>query len=140
MRFTLPQLVGALSPLSLLLACASMGGTAGSPNVITAPELARTGSGSAYDAVRRIRPEMLRTRAPGSLQLWSASHPLVAVDNALTGGVEVLRAIPAADVTRIEYIDSWRASKKYGLQLPDGIVLVSKRTGSAAELSLNDQR
>jgi hypothetical protein len=140
MRSILPQLVGALSSLSLLLACASMGGTAGSPNVITAPELARTRSGSAYDAVRRIRPEMLRTRAPGSLQLWSASHPLVAVDNTLTGGVEVLRAIPAADVTRIEYIDSWKASKKYGLQLRDGIVLVARRTGSATELSMKDQR
>src|SRR5262245_2893438 len=52
---TLPRLVGALSPLPILLACASGGAQA---NVITAPELSRSSAANAYDAIRRVRPEM----------------------------------------------------------------------------------
>jgi hypothetical protein len=139
MRLTLPQLVGALSPLPLLLACASMGGTGHDSNVITAPELARSRSATAYDAVRSIRPEMLRNRQPGSLQLWSSSNPVIAVDNTLIGGVDVLRGIPTAHVARIEYLNSWKAGKKYGVEARDGIVLVATRADSAAQLSIKEQ-
>jgi hypothetical protein len=104
-------------------------------NVITAPELSRSTARSAYDAIRQVRPELLRSRDAGSVIYFKARAPLVAVDNTLIGGVEVLRSLPAANVTRIEYVDSWAAAKTYGVRRGDGIIFVETRPDSMAELA-----
>jgi hypothetical protein len=135
MRLTLSRLAGVVSPLPILIACAAGGATAQSANVITAPELARSRATNTYDAIRQTRPELLRERAPGSLMLFSARHPAVAVDNVLVGGIETLQAIPPGDVARIEYVSAWKATKKYGPGFSEGIMLVEKRTGSDVDLS-----
>jgi outer membrane cobalamin receptor len=132
MWLSLPRLEGALSPLPILIACASGGTTA---NVITAPELSRSRATSAYDAIRQIRPELLRTRDPGALVYFKASQPLVAVDNTLVGGVDVLRAIPVNKVARIEYVNAWKAAKMYGSGFGNGIMLIETRPGSEPELA-----
>jgi hypothetical protein len=139
MWFTIPRFVGALSPLPMLIGCA-LGGASGSQNVIATPALERTKAKSAYDAIRRIRPEMLRTRSPGSLMLFAASRPAVAIDNNVVGGIEALQATPVKEVARIEYVNSWKAAKAFGVEFPDGIVLVTTRTGSQPALSLNSAR
>ena len=140
MRLTLPRLVKALTPLPVLIACATGVATGQNPNVITAPDVAHTRAATAYDAVGQIRPEMFRYRSPGSLQLFSTSQAAVVVDNALLGGIEVLRGIPAADVARIEYLNSWKTAKKYGLESRDGIILVATRDSSRAQLSMTGSR
>ena len=127
------RLVAALSPLPFLLACASAG--ARDPDVITAPELSVGASGSAYDAIRRIRPEMLRTRDPGTMVYFKYGRPAVAVDNTLLGGVEVLRRLPAGRVTRVEFVNSWAAAKRYGMEFGDGLMLVETRPDSASEVA-----
>jgi hypothetical protein len=132
MWLSLPRLVGALSPLPILIACASGGTTA---NVITAPELSRSRATSTYDAIRQIRPELLRTRDPGTLVYFKASRPLVAVDNTLVGGVEVLRAIPVQKVARIEFVNAWLAAKRYGTGFGNGLMLIETRPDSAPELA-----
>lgn len=134
MWLTLPRLVGALSPLPILIACASGAATPRDPNVITAPELSRSRAANTYDAIRHIRPELLRSREPGSLLFFTPRRPAVAVDNTLVGGVEVLRAIPINQVARIEYLSAWEAAKRYGSGFENGIVLVAKQTGSEPEL------
>ncbi len=131
---SLSRLVGAVSPLSILIACASGGATARDANVITAPELSRSGATNAYDAIRQIRPELLRTRDPGSLVYFKANRPAVAVDNTLVGGVEVLRAMPLDTVARIEYVSAWQATKRYGSSLGNGVMLIETRSVSEAEL------
>lgn len=133
MRFTLSRLAGMVSPLPILIACAS--GGAHDANVITAPELARSKASNTYDAIRQTRPELLREREPGSLMLFSARHPAVAVDNILVGGIETLQAIPPGDVARIEYVNSWTAAKRYGPGFREGIMLVQKKTQSEVGLS-----
>jgi hypothetical protein len=135
MRLTLSRLAGVVAPLPILIACAAGGATAQSANVITAPELARSRATNTYDAIRQTRPELLRERAPGSLMLFSARHPAVAVDNILVGGIETLQAIPPGDVARIEYVSAWQATKRYGPGFSEGIMLVEKRSGSEVGLS-----
>jgi hypothetical protein len=130
MWLNLPRLVGAISPLPILIACAS----GGAANVITAPELSRSRATNAYDAIRQIRPEVLRTRDPGSLAFFKPNRPAVAVDNTLVGGVEVLRAMPLDTVARIEYVSAWEAAKRYGSSLENGVVLIETRSISEAEL------
>jgi hypothetical protein len=103
-------------------------------NVITAPELSRSGAENAYDAIRRVRPELLRTREPGSVMFFTARRPAVAVDDSLAGGVEALRVISVDEVARIEYANAWQAAKRYGSGFENGIVLVTKRPGSEPAL------
>ena len=110
------------------------GTTARDANVITAPELSRSRATNAYDAIRQIRPELLRTRDPGSLAYFKTNRPAVAVDNTLVGGVEVLRAMPLDTVARIEYVSAWKAAKRYGSSLGNGVMLIETRSVSEAEL------
>jgi hypothetical protein len=137
MRLTIGKLAGAIAPLPILLACASSGATGQDLNVITAPELAQGKAGSTYDAIRHIRPEMLRSRDPGSLMLFKARNPAVAVDNKILGGVETLRGIPAHQVARLEYVSAWKATNRYGRTFKDGIVLVQTRDSSGSQLSIS---
>jgi hypothetical protein len=131
MWFSLPRLVGAISPLPILLACAS----GGAANMITGPELSRSRATNAYDAIRQIRPELLRTRDPGSLVYFKTNRPAVAVDNTLVGSVEALRAMPLDTVARIEYVSAWEAAKRYGSSFENGVVLIETRSVSGAELA-----
>jgi hypothetical protein len=135
MRRTLARLGGALSPLPILIACASGGSMGGDPNVITAPELSQSQAATAYDAIRQIRPEMLRNRDSGTLLLFSARRPVVAVDDSVAGGVDVLRALPTHEVGRIEYVSAWEAGKRYGPGFGNGLVLVARRTAPAPKLA-----
>jgi hypothetical protein len=132
MWLTFPRLVAALAPLPILVGCASSGFNR---NVITAPELSRTRAMSAYDAIRHIRPELLRTRDPGTLVYFKASRPLVAVDNTLVGTVDLLRAIPVAKVARIEFVNGWKATKLYGSGFGNGVMLIETRPDSAPQLA-----
>jgi hypothetical protein len=137
MRLSIAKLAGAIAPLPILLACASTGATGQDLNVITAPELARAEAGSTYEAIRHIRPEMLRSRDPGSLMLFKALRPAVAVDNKVLGGIETLRGIPADQVARLEYVSASKATSRYGRTFRDGIVLVQTRDSSGGQLSLS---
>jgi len=130
MRVTFATLAGAVAVVPVLLACAQAGAMGHDPNVITAPELARSRQSNAYEAIVHLRPEMLRARGSGSLMLFSSRRPSVAVDNELVGGIEVLRSIRVENVTRLEYVDTWKAAKRYGLNLQDGVVLVTKDTAT----------
>jgi len=133
MWLSLPRLAGVLSPFPILIACASNG--ANDANLITAPELSRSKAPNAYDAIREIRPEMLRTRDPGTVVYFKARQPLVAVDNTLVGGVEVLRTLPIGKVARIEYVDSWVAAKRYGTGFGNGVMLIETRADSEPDFA-----
>jgi hypothetical protein len=133
MWLSLPRLVGVLSQVPILIACASAG--ASKANVITAPELSHSKARNAYDAIRQIRPDMLRTRDPGTMVYFKARQPLVAVDNTLVGGVDVLRTLPTNKVARIEYVNSWLAAKRYGPGFGHGVMLIETRADSEAEFA-----
>ncbi|HEX5575796.1 MAG TPA: hypothetical protein VFX42_07995 [Gemmatimonadales bacterium] len=133
MWLSLSRLVGVISPFPTLIACASAG--ARDANVITAPELDHSTARNAYDAVREIRPEMLRSRDPGTVMYFNAGQPLVAVDNVLIGGAEVLRTLPTRKVARIEYVNSWVATKRYGREFGKGVMLIETQADSKPEVA-----
>jgi hypothetical protein len=136
MRFTFSKLAGALSPLPILLVCASGVARAQDVNVITASELAGSRAENTYQAIRQIRPELLRSRESGSLMLFEVRHPSVALNNSLVGGVEALRSIPVDQVTRLEYLSAWEAGNRYGTTFRDGIMLVQTRDSLGDQLSM----
>jgi hypothetical protein len=130
---SLPRLMGVLSPFPIFIACASAG--AHDANVITAPELSRSKARNAYEAIHQIRPEMLRTRAPGSMVYFKARQPVVAVDYNLVGGVALLRSLPTGKLARIEYVNSWMAAKRFGTGFGDGVMLIETRADSEPEFA-----
>lgn len=132
---SVPRLVGAIALFPALFACAS-GARLQESNVITAPELARSRAANAYDAIRRLRPEMLRTRGSGTLTYFAVRTPAVAVDDTLVGGLEVLRTLDIEHVARIESVSPWLAAKRYGSTFGDGIVLVTQRSDEEIARSL----
>ena len=132
MWISLPRLAGVLSQFPILIACASAGADA---NVITAPELSRSKARNAYDAIQQIRPELLRTRDAGTMVYFKARRPIVAVDNTLVGGIDVLRTLPASKVSRIEYVNTWVAAKRYGTGFGNGIMLIETRADSEPEFA-----
>lgn len=133
MWLSFARLAGILSPFPILLACASAG--ARDANVITAPELSRSTARNTYDAIRQIRPEMLRARDPGTVVYFKARQPVVAMDNTIVGGIEVLQTLAPRKVVRIEYVDSWLAAKRYGPGFGNGLVLIETRADSAPEFA-----
>jgi hypothetical protein len=136
MRLTFSKLAAALSAVPILVACASGSAAGQASNVITAPELAGSRAGSTYQAIRHIRPEFFRSRDNGSLMLFNARRPAVAVDNTLVGGIEVLRTIPVDQVVQLEYVSAWKAANRYGMTFRDGILLVQTRDNSGDQLSI----
>jgi hypothetical protein len=78
---------------------------------------------------------MLRTRDPGALVYFKPSQPLVAVDNTIVGGVDVLRTLPTDKVARIEYVNAWAAAKRYGTGFGNGLIRIETRADSEPEFA-----
>ncbi len=130
MWHTFIRLAAGLS-VPVLLAGAAEPAAAQDRVVITAPELARRGASTVYDAIRRLRPQLLRTRPSGYLLYFTERRPLVAVDEEVKGGLEVLQDMPVGEVARVEYIDARGARQRYGIEVADGLVLVVKASALA---------
>jgi hypothetical protein len=94
--------------------------------VITAPELAGSGASTVYGAIRRLRPQLLRARPSGSLLYFSERRPVVAVNEEVKGGLEVLQDMPVGEVALVQYVDARGAKQRYGIEAADGLVLVVK--------------
>jgi hypothetical protein len=125
-----------LSSLLLILvvsACAS-GGTGssggGNPNQISAEQLRELDPEglSAYEVVRRLRPNWLRTRATATFGGGaSAPLPRVVLDGAPGGDVSDLERIRAVEVAGMDFLSASDATTRFGTNYPAGAVLVRTR-------------
>ncbi len=126
-RMVIPVVLLAVAGLS---ACATTGTGSSSgrrTDVITAEEIAQQdGLRTAYDVIRRLRPQFLRRRGVASLSA-SSDDIVVYLDGIRTGGVEVLRNIDAATVREIRRINSRDATTKYGTGHSQGAIEVVTR-------------
>jgi hypothetical protein len=122
---TVIRLAAGLS-VPVLLAGAAEPAAAQDRVVITAPELARSGASTVYDAIRRLRPQLLRARPSGYLMYFTERRPVVAVNEEVKGGLEALQDMPIDEVALVEYLDSRGAKQRYGIEAADGLMLVVK--------------
>lgn len=119
------RLAALLVPTLLLVlsgACASTGsGTVrSSSSVITEEELAPMVAFTVYEAVRRLRPRWLQSRAPGQ-------QAVVFLNDTRIGGVEELRLIEAREVVRIRYRSGPDATTRYGTGYGGGTIEIVSR-------------
>ena len=119
----------------LLAACGTGAAPAGvtpvvlDSHVITAPELRQTHAAHAYEAVKRLHPEYLRTRGPSSIMNENAMGPAVFVDRMYLGSIAVLADLPIGDVQSIRFVSAWDATTTYGEGYSNGVIEVTTKRG-----------
>ena len=95
-------------------------------SVITSPEIERTHAQSAFDLVRRTRPNFLASRGFTTIHGNSSNLPTVYVDGVRYGQIGTLNDIPASSIAEIRL---YRASEsaQFGLGNTGGVLRVRTR-------------
>lgn len=124
MRRSLLPVLAALA----FAACASSGGTGStSPrdrNLITAEEISALNVATAFDVVRQLRPEFLRSRGTMSMRQADSEYAIVYMNGMRLGGPEQLHQIRATDVQAIRYISAADATTRWGTGHTGGVIEV----------------
>lgn len=97
--------------------------------VISAEELATTAELNAFDAVRRLRPMWLRIRGRVSLSLQERAGVRVYINGSRRGQLNALRDFRATDIESITYLSAPEATLRFGIDHPDGAILVILKSG-----------
>jgi hypothetical protein len=103
------------------------GASGTSRDVITAEALADYQNRTVLDALRRMRPNWLRSRVPSGG--GGAMPVLVFVDGVRRGSVPLLSTYQCSNVADIRYIPGPRAMMVYGDIAYSGAILIRTKTG-----------
>ncbi len=117
-------------------ACASSGASktettsvSSDRSLITEAELPTSGTESAYDAIRRLRPDFLRVRPAQSYNLQPdagasgpAPAPSLIVNGQRAGELSDLRQIAATSLKSVRYYNIEQAKRKFGMQYAGGAI------------------
>lgn len=97
----------------------------GGSNLILEGEIAASPDENAYDVVQRLRPAMLRPRAPSGTSEGEGGGIVVYLDNVRLGGTESLRNVQRQAVKEIRFINAGDATLRFGTGHPSGAILVT---------------
>jgi hypothetical protein len=90
---------------------------------LDASEIAASGESTAYDALERLRPMLLR-----SIRTSSDLHErIVYLDGLKLGGIEQLRNIAAAGVAEIRAVNGIEATALFGTGNSAGAIIVTSK-------------
>ena len=123
-------LASAIALIVLLGACGSATTGKVAPrnrNLITSDEIVQSNAAPAYEAVKRLRPEFLRTRGVTSTHSMQAPTPVVYVDGSLYGALGALNNITASSILSIEYLNAMDATQRFGIGHDAGAIMVVTR-------------
>jgi hypothetical protein len=96
--------------------------------VIVEAEVAAAGVTNALEAVQRLRPAMLRSRAGGASQSNPQGEPIaVYLDGVKVGGPEQLVSVTALAVKEIRFINAADATTRFGTGHPSGAIMVTTK-------------
>jgi hypothetical protein len=114
--------------LLLLVACASSpSGSTRDRTLITQREIEESALLDAFEIVRALRPEFLRTRGTSSFRVTDPVEAQVYVDGVRTGNPDTLRRLPRDVLREIRYIDAREATTRYGTGHGAGAILVATK-------------
>jgi hypothetical protein len=120
----------------LFARCASRTGVvpaSSASEAITRVEITKSQAFNAYDAIRILRPNMLRERGRATIRGNDIREPLVYLDNQRMGGISFLRDIPVTEIFEIRYYTAAQAQIKWGNGHPQGVIQVlTVRTSTPA--------
>lgn len=118
------SMVFALALAFGLVGCASAGGGGSRPagssmTRIVRAELSELPEMNALQAIERLRPRWLQSRAGDVVQLY--------VDGSRRGNVADLQSIRVIEIEQMEYMSASDATTRYGTGHAGGAILVSSR-------------
>jgi hypothetical protein len=96
-----------------LVACASSGAATAThqTDLITATEIATSGTTNAWDLINRLRPNWLRQQAIGSIGGGARTQVIaVYVDGHRFGDVSTLRSLSSSTIRSAQWLDAARAA------------------------------
>jgi hypothetical protein len=97
-----------------IVACASSGATAGASHqsdLITATEIASSGTTNAWDMINRLRPNWLKQQAVGSVGGGARTQVIaVYVDGHRFGDISTLRTLSSSSIRSAQWLDAARAA------------------------------
>jgi hypothetical protein len=96
-------------------------------DVITVTDAAGAGARTAWEAVARLRPELLRRRGAVSPSDETGGLPVVYVNGIRQGSPEMLRSIAADVILDIHYYTPAQAIVQLGYGHPGGVLAVRLR-------------
>jgi hypothetical protein len=103
--------------------------SASAETAITRVEITKSQAINAYDAIRILRPSMLRERGAVTMRGRDVREPVVYLDNQRMGGIGVLRDIPVTEIFEIRYHNAAQAQIKWGNGHLQGVIqVVTART------------
>jgi len=111
-------------------ACASAGSENGSPgrgDVITSEQMISANAQSAYDGVRKLRPNWFATRGPASINDSEPDVASVFLGGNQIGDIEALRNIRPDDIRELRYYEAGEASARFGMGHTRGVIEVIMR-------------
>lgn len=123
---------GILFGLALVAsACATSSSGSDEPqrdrNRLTAEELEPLVQFTAWDAVRRLRPNWMRPGGIRNSANPAGHYPYVFVDGSPYGEMESLRGFRLDTVQEMRFVDARDATIRYGGQYQGGVILITTR-------------
>jgi len=116
---------GGLLLLVTLVGCGTTSGSARGPaNLLTRAEIETSSATTAFELIRELRPQFLRSRGVLSIEDPSAGYALVYMDNTFRGDLEALRTILVVDIDEVRYISSADATTRWGTGHAGGVIHV----------------
>jgi hypothetical protein len=99
----------------------------GGGTVLAREQLAATNSQNLYDAIQKLRPDWLTSRGPTSVSDPTPAVASVYMNGTMLGKAEYLREMRLLDVTEARYWDAGRASARFGMGHPRGVIEILRR-------------
>jgi len=97
-----------------------------SPDQLLREEILRDGKAdpTAYELVRRLRPNWLRARGRVSLESPEAAYAVVYMNDVMYGGLMTLHQIRPGEIQRMEFIRAMDATIRWGTGHTSGVINV----------------
>jgi hypothetical protein len=120
--------------LLALVGCASAPAAGGEAparrqtNLITLEEIQQHAQASdAFEVIRALRPNWLRTRGQQSLSDPTAGQVVVYLDGTRAGGPGFLRQIAVQNMQSAQYLNAGEATSRFGTGHTGGVILIVTR-------------
>ena len=97
------------------------------PDLISQLEIAAAGDAqTAFEIVKRLRPNWLNVRGPSSINL-PTPDVVIYVNGVRRGGPDTLKDLPITGLNEIRHLRGTEATQRFGLGHENGAILVTIR-------------
>jgi len=97
------------------------------PSIISEYQLNQSGTNTAIEAIRRLRPQWLNYQAPTSVSNPNPGVPVVYVDRSFVGDLSTLNQMLVSQIESISFYKAPEAMIKFGTNRTGGVIDVTTK-------------